>query len=277
MIDFIYRSCGQKVGDLEPFKDDLRAQHDAEDENEDEDVASSNADDVTLVTLFLEGRMDHTRIVLAGHSFGAATVLAAAEKDTRVCGVIAHDPWMFPLSPATIAKGIAHVPVLSICGDGFTVWPENANALRLLLSMDHRESHTKSNSVVINNAQEGYIPRNGVAKDGTVHKSLRVNGTSPHPSTAMFTIPGAEHQNFNDFAVLISRLLRMMKLIGPIDPHKFFLVLNELSFAFADAVILAGRKAKQVTFNVPQSVNVGTDVTIGPWTLQQARDAEVPR
>jgi cephalosporin-C deacetylase-like acetyl esterase len=40
-------------------------------------------------------RMDLTRLVCGGHSFGAMTAIAAARIDNRVKACITLDPWLF--------------------------------------------------------------------------------------------------------------------------------------------------------------------------------------
>lgn len=70
------------------------------------------------------GRVDARRAAAAGHSFGAATCLAAAEAaGGRVAAVAALDCWMFPLGEGGADTGAA--PVLFLQGEGFRAWRQN--------------------------------------------------------------------------------------------------------------------------------------------------------
>jgi hypothetical protein len=54
---------------------------------------------------------------------------------------------MFPVSPFLLQRGLPTTPVLSIVGDGFSVWRENATALKLLLSRTVRTAVCAAHSV----------------------------------------------------------------------------------------------------------------------------------
>lgn len=60
----------------------------------------------------LKGRMDFSRLVAMGHSFGGATALMASALDTRIKRLVALDPWMYVLTgtspPAPIPTLIIH-------------------------------------------------------------------------------------------------------------------------------------------------------------------------
>jgi hypothetical protein len=212
------------------------------------------------------------------------------------------DPWMFPLSPSTLKRGLASVPVLSLCGDHFTAWPENAVALRLLLSAVHRSSHAERSAAakfgVAIDSNDTVIPRNGVLKNGEIHPSFTCT-SAVHPSNVLFTMPGIEHQNFNDFAVLMRRILRVMRLTGPEDPVVALKKITTLAMAFASQAVTAAGAAPvrpspakssgkrpaapaapsgvSFVFQVPSSLAIGKDVLVAPWTQEHLLQAAESR
>jgi len=234
-------------------------------------------EDMQLLKYFLEGRVDAHSLVVAGHSFGAATALATADHDRRPAAVVALDPWMFPLSATTMQRGMAHVPVLSVCGDGFTVWPENAVALRVLLSLGHRGAAAATPAVAT--PDDDFIPRNGVDAKGGVHPGL-VRVPAVHAANAMITVPGIEHQNFNDFAVVMRRALRLKGFIGSREPRSALSLLASLTRAYATQALAAAAAAAKpaagtpptrppFTFVLPPDVPPA-DAQTHPWTVEQA-------
>jgi dienelactone hydrolase len=101
----------------------------------------ANARNLQALREALRGKLDMTAVSVVGHSFGAGTAYAAAANDDRIHAVCALDPWLYPLPRRMLQRGLCHVPVLTICGEGFAKWKENAIALRLLLTDSARESH----------------------------------------------------------------------------------------------------------------------------------------
>lgn len=78
----------------------------------------------------LVGSIDCSRVVIAGHSFGAATAFYAAHKDHRISAAITMDPWMFPLPrPFDTDR---QIPLLIINSENFH-WNANLTALKALL------------------------------------------------------------------------------------------------------------------------------------------------
>jgi dienelactone hydrolase len=162
--------------------------------------------------------LDHGRVVLFGHSFGGATVIKAGAADPkRVCGVVALDPWAFPLDKVLLEEGISSTPILSLSGDRFSHWKENCIAMKLLFSKKFRSSvHSSAMKVVENDRKElvtsasssesnssnvhdseGTLTHldpalsnrshalgcNGVLKDGSIHAEFQVNQASPSASS----------------------------------------------------------------------------------------------
>ncbi len=72
----------------------------------------------------LKGRLLLDRISLVGHSFGAATCLAAAQQMLNVSCCIAFDPWMFPLPQPKLQVHRTDIDTLLVLNEKFS-WPEN--------------------------------------------------------------------------------------------------------------------------------------------------------
>jgi dienelactone hydrolase len=254
-------------------------------------------DDLELLHVMLGGRLDARRLALAGHSFGAATCVATAERETRIRAVLAHDTWMFPLSALTVKRGLSHVPVLSVCGEGFTKWRENAVAVRLLLSaafrakyaadaataagarMPHagavRDDDAPPGSGSGHKAEEAvrdvYLdtPGNGVSAKGEVHESV-VTAGAVHPGHTLLTLVGAMHQNFNDFPLIVPLLARRLRMAGTGNPVAVNATLCDISRAFLDQVVATGRPAARAgeeggRFTLPPDVVAGKHVLTAVW------------
>jgi predicted dienelactone hydrolase len=43
------------------------------------------------------GKLDTSKIILAGHSFGGNTALRIGEQDKRIKTILTLDPWIYPL------------------------------------------------------------------------------------------------------------------------------------------------------------------------------------
>jgi dienelactone hydrolase len=209
----------------------------------------------------LGDRLDGGAIVAAGHSFGAATVLATAERDERLAAVVAIDPWLFPLSAATIQRGLARVPVLALVGDEYTHWAENATALKLLLAAAHRRAHAasqapqpagSSESSTSSAARQRHgahatgaaapaatrshasvaLVGNGVSSKGDVHAGLVLASGEVHPDTTVASIPGTEHHSCNDFPFVMPLLMRATGRLGKRDPRDGFRIIADATAGF---------------------------------------------
>ena len=53
----------------------------------------------------LRGKIDLSRVACIGHSFGGAAAVMLAQMDPRITGVVALDPWMWPLGRETAMAG----------------------------------------------------------------------------------------------------------------------------------------------------------------------------
>jgi platelet-activating factor acetylhydrolase len=53
----------------------------------------------------LRGKIDLSRVACVGHSFGGAAAVMLAQMDPRITGVVALDPWMWPLGRETAMAG----------------------------------------------------------------------------------------------------------------------------------------------------------------------------
>ena len=307
---------------------------------------------------------------LVGHSFGAATALASAERAPpgRVCAVVALDPWMWPLSPHTLRRGLADTPVLSLCGDGFTAWKENHAALRLLLCPVSREgaaalrgqtTFTSAAAVegegavfmeaavgASKGADEGVAKEadggavagvteaaeptgNGVAQGGVLHHHVLPAPPPPpesqqhqqtqhsqqthhsqqqkpqqsrkqtatmapppippplhvrlpprrlvHPGSALLTLKGAQHQNFNDFALVATFPLRRLMMLGRgLNPVAGIAAVRELTAGFIDASVAAAAAATAVVTAEAGGVQRSRDGSHGRATSKNSSTTAAP-
>jgi hypothetical protein len=58
------------------------------------------------------------------------------------------------------------------------------------------------------------------------------DGTLAHPHSALLHLVGAQHQNFNDFSLLLGRLGRAMHLCGPVDSSAALSAIGDASASF---------------------------------------------
>lgn len=88
----------------------------------------------------LRERISPTDVVMAGHSFGAATSLLSAQEDDRIRAVLCFDPWMFALpDDFSTTRQRRGVPLLSVHSSVFH-WPSNTTAVRKVLEQNHQLS-----------------------------------------------------------------------------------------------------------------------------------------
>ncbi|KDO24842.1 hypothetical protein SPRG_09675 [Saprolegnia parasitica CBS 223.65] len=67
-------------------------------------------------------------IGLVGHSFGGATVVTAATRDTRVKAIVAMDVWMAPLDKDVVLNG-PRLPVLHLISEQWVNWTTHMETL----------------------------------------------------------------------------------------------------------------------------------------------------
>ena len=75
------------------------------------------------------GRLLCERLIIMGHSFGAATCLAAAQQIQNVSCCIVFDPWMFPMPPSGLEISRTNIDTLVIQNEKFS-WSENDAAIQ---------------------------------------------------------------------------------------------------------------------------------------------------
>lgn len=84
-----------------------------------------------------KGRFHVDKMILAGHSFGAATVVEALRHTARFRNVqagIIYDIWGAPIKPpAEDPKHRINLPLLSISSEAFMYWEKNWNAVMSLM------------------------------------------------------------------------------------------------------------------------------------------------
>ncbi|ORX94096.1 hypothetical protein K493DRAFT_337969 [Basidiobolus meristosporus CBS 931.73] len=95
-----------------------------------------------------QNRLDLSNVVMAGHSFGAATAIETlrVEKSFFKCGVLL-DPWVFALEHTTDNwRGplvpTLDQPVLVINSEGFTEWKESFDILLPFLNANPQRDHS---------------------------------------------------------------------------------------------------------------------------------------
>jgi platelet-activating factor acetylhydrolase len=128
------------------------------------------------------GRLDLGAVVLAGHSFGAATALTTAMKSEpgRYVAVLAFDAWLYAISPDDIdARRDALPPTLFINNEKFQ-WRSNLDKMSRFFppgdpSVDRGESAP----------------------------------SKPRSAAAIATLRGAGHMSQSDFPLLMRRLLKI--------------------------------------------------------------------
>lgn len=89
----------------------------------------------------LKGKLDFSKTVVMGHSFGAATSFFSASRDPRVRSIVAMDPWMYPL-PSKFAHKTQY-PLLVINSETFH-WKANLDSLKQLLQHNVQLGNTSS-------------------------------------------------------------------------------------------------------------------------------------
>lgn len=159
---------------------------------------TSTRTDIGNVLPELKKRLDRTGLVMAGHSFGAATTFLAAHEDERIQAGLALDPWMYPLSNSFLQEGIGRpIPLLIITTERFN-WPGNKEAIAMALRTHHRN--------------QGHV--------------------------CQVTVKGSSHLDQSDFTVLVPDwLLRRYRAVSGTNPRAILHLNTRLIRAFVDRVV----------------------------------------
>ena len=145
----------------------------------------------------MPSHLDQSQLALIGHSFGAATCIAAAsfeqmttEKENRqprIKAVISHDQWMLPVHELVSAVRL-RIPTFITISEGFHKWDSNYRPLR----------------------------------------DLYHSFPQPTPSR-MLMIEGSAHSNFSDVGLFNATLTRWAGSIGKIDHERCWAMLDDVN------------------------------------------------
>lgn len=127
----------------------------------------------------LKGRIDMSKCVAMGHSFGAATSIFASTKDDRIHSVVGMDPWMYPF-PHNFALRRA-LPMLIINSETFH-WPTNLRNVNAILDTNRQLSPSTS-SLMITLKQTGHMDQSDLVAalpKFALSKFRPVLGADPH-------------------------------------------------------------------------------------------------
>ena len=116
-----------------------------------------------------------------------------------VVDVPSLDTWMLPLSRQLLnAAVLSSKPVLTLFGDGFTVWKWHAAAAKAaLLRGDIAGMEAANTALQQASAVHSHTPAGGSGSDAPVE----VPSPSKHAATKIVTVKRMEHQNFTDIAL----------------------------------------------------------------------------
>lgn len=112
----------------------------------------------------LRARVVRDKVTIIGHSFGAATSFLASQQDQRLSGLVALDPWMFPL-PADFCVKLQHraLPMLIINSSAFH-WPANLQSLKQVLERNRELVNNDSvPSIQVSIADSRHMDQSDVA------------------------------------------------------------------------------------------------------------------
>lgn len=84
------------------------------------------------VSMF-QGKLDMSSIGLIGHSAGGGAGVLTAQKDSSIKAIVGFDPWLEPLSPTNISKGLS-IPALFLRSEQWERDPNSKNLVPLLRS-----------------------------------------------------------------------------------------------------------------------------------------------
>ena len=156
----------------------------------------------------LRNRLNHDEIIMAGHSFGAATGIYSAQKDDRIKAILSFDPWLYPLPhDFTLNNNMKRaMPIISINSETFH-WPGNKETLKAVLENNHE-----------------------------LCKSNRQMMMCP---SMQITVRGAGHMDQSDFCVVVPSWIldRYRPRLAMEDPTAILQINTSLAKAFVDGVI----------------------------------------
>ncbi|KAI9593519.1 platelet-activating factor acetylhydrolase [Syncephalis fuscata] len=222
---------------------------------------TSNKTDNTTPKRFsqaqLKGRLDLSRAVMAGHSFGAATTIEALrEPGTPYCCGIALDAWMLAVSKDTDATennaNNIHKPtpppILAINSQAFTIWNENFKPLR-----------------------EQMILWNGKQQEQTTDNARTIRSGQYGPSW-LFTVRESGHQNQSDFPVILNHVLQYVPFFKEkCDPVKALALNNQVCLEFVrHALPPSAQLVDPLRISISKSV-LSSDTAALPEGLLQHR------
>jgi len=180
---------------------------------------------------------------------GNKASVSGVRKRVAVRATVLLDPWYYPLPPSVLARGYGGVPVLTFLGKYFaseSMWRNERAARLLTVAQDRAQVAQEFANVGASDERcAGMIKKYGLSNGLDWHglPIVPIDGPTPplgrtadeelqsgvsgsrglaafgvHPETAVATIAGMEHQNFNDFSlVLPSWLSRYLGHIGSAD------------------------------------------------------------
>ena len=188
------------------------------------------SDSWPLLAHVLGGRINGSAMLASGHSFGGATAITAAENEPLISAVVSFDPWAFPLSAATLSRGLPRIPVLGLVGEGFAIWRENATALRMLLSPSYRTKRELEGDAPPTVTRSNGIEKSGLRASGM---GTRAGARGVHAASAYVALRDVYHQSFSDFGLLAPPIMRALKYIGSTRSARDEVVLiNEIALDF---------------------------------------------
>jgi hypothetical protein len=193
---------------------------------------SPEPEDMQLARLLLHGRIAKDVVVAYGHSFGAATAITAAQTDDRITCCVALDPWIFPLSPMVLSRGLPSTPVLVVEGQGWRDWKANHVGVTMLMDQSVRDAHVRAEATNAQGRPHELVVSGGcgISRTGEVSPKFFVQGSaggsgsgsgggaSVHPGSACIALRGVEHSSYNDFALTAEPVMRATGQIGKTRP-----------------------------------------------------------
>ena len=211
-------------------------------------------DDMLLARMLLCGKFapvqasaPRTLLTCLGHSFGGAACITALEEDRRFGAAVLLDPWLFPLSAATLARGLAHAPVLTLIGETWRDSKPFMSGARLLFDAAFRRSFLREGKGGAGakggggggrgEEEEGVdgldiVGGNGIAPDGVVDPKFFVRSAAVHPGSAVALLSGLRHYSFTDGAVLAEAALRFAGKIGSRPGRDVHRIVSRLALGF---------------------------------------------